>query len=80
MPPEYNTIRHAYKKPGFKATVAKEVEEEQRTAGYSRVSLVPPPLAPPPNQAAPPMNHIPHSSMNFSDPWNNRPSPGADRY
>ncbi|MCJ1476129.1 hypothetical protein MMC13_004794 [Lambiella insularis] len=79
LPSDYCTIRHGYKKPGYKGVPATKAEEdEQPAAGYSRVSLVPPPLAPPRNNAQ--MSQAPNSSVTFSSPWNSRPSPGADRY
>lgn len=85
MPRDYMTAFGGYKKVAFRgqSVVKMTNPSEQPTAGYSRVSLVPPPLAPPPsnNTAAnnPPMTQV-NPSMNFSDPWNNRPSPGAERY
>ncbi|MCJ1416414.1 hypothetical protein MMC32_002749 [Xylographa parallela] len=79
LPPDYCTVRHAYKKPGYKGvSTTKSEEDDQPAPGYSRVSLVPPPLAPPRNNAG--MTQAPNSSVTFTSPWNSRPSPGADRY
>ena len=82
LPHEYATVGGGYKKAGFRQPAVKVADADQPTAGYSRVSLVPPPLAPPNNNAPPmkQMNTSMNTSMNFSDPWNNRPSPGAERY
>ena len=78
IPSEYTTIDHAYRQPGFRPEGAsKETEEHTTAAGYSRVTLVPPPLAPPLNSNR---TQAPESSVNFNDPWNNRPSPGTERY
>ena len=67
MPQDYTTIGHAFKKEGFRpgGTTAKEVEE-QPNAGYSRVTLVPPPLNPPP----PKTGQGQDTGVAFSDPWN----------
>ena len=76
MPSEYMTLGHAFKKADFRpATSTKEVEE-QPTAGYSRVTLVPPPLNPPSNKAP----QAQDTGVAFSDPWNNRSSTSAARY
>ena len=76
MPQDYMTIGHAFKKPGFRPAAETKEIEEQPTAGYSRVTLVPPPLNPP--------THKPSQSQDtgvaFSDPWNNRSSSSAARY
>ena len=72
------TIGHAFKKPGFRpggVAATKEVEEPP-TAGYSRVTLVPPPLNPPPHKPS----IGPDTGVAFSDPWNNRSSSSAARY
>lgn len=76
IPIEYTTVSHGYKRPGFRnVPLLKEPdEEEEPAAGYSKVSLVPPPLAPP-GQSNPPMQHASQSAMTFTDPWTSQPSP-----
>lgn len=75
LPQDYTTVSHAYKKPGFRTPAVKVVDEVQPASGYSRVSLVPPPLQP----TGPPMGQM-ENPRYFTDPWSNRPSPGPERF
>ena len=75
LPQDYTTVSHAYKKPGFRTPAVKVVDEAQPASGYSRVSLVPPPLQP----TGPPMSQM-ENPRYFTDPWSNRPSPGPERF
>ena len=70
------TIGHAFKKPDFRPKGAAKEVEKQPAAGYSRVTLVPPPLNPQPIKTGQGQD----TGVAFSDPWNNRSSTSAARY
>ena len=71
MPHDYCTFGHDFKTPGFKRTpMVKEVDSEMDSAGFSRISLVPEPLAP--SGTTPALTGQRSASMNFHDPWSSR--------
>ena len=80
IPESYTTIRHGYKKEGFKLPSIKEVSEEEEdepVAGYKKVTLVPPT-----NNASSSKNQTraDGSPVTFNDPWAHRPSPTAEKF
>ena len=86
IPQEYCTIRHGYKKEGFKLPSIKEVSEEEEddepVAGYKKVNLVPPPINTGVNTGAnrDQTEGEDTPGVSFNDPWAHRPSPTADKY